>query len=183
MTSPATLNKVLRKSTSNAPDYKKLVHYLQLHTLPDLMIFLRNLPGYLQTHPEITMLVLNSLSFPFQSPVGLSTSSRNTALDRVKQVLTRACASMRLTVVITSQLATKLLNADGSAANYDTGSKAIMVPQLGNAYLPSGRTYRALIIPQSRTTGTIRLLSSPTHAQGQRPFREEPYQIMGGVMQ
>lgn len=74
MTSPATLNKALRsmlvmisglvlwrvfihnlESTTAAPDYKKLVHYLRLHTLPDLMIFLRNLPAYLQTHPEVNI--------------------------------------------------------------------------------------------------------------------------------
>lgn len=178
MTSPATLNKALRKSTTAAPDYKKLVHYLRLHTLPDLMIFLRNLPAYLQTHPEITLLVLNSLSFPFQSPIELHATARNAALDRVKHILTRACASSRLTVVITSQLATKFLKTDGSAANYDTGSKAVMVPQIRNAYLPTGRTYRVLIVPQSHSSGKLRLLSSPAHNQGRNDPREEDYNIV-----
>jgi hypothetical protein len=34
-------------------------------------------------------------------------------------------------VVITSQMATKLLNPDGSNGTFDTSSKAVMVPQLG----------------------------------------------------
>lgn len=34
-------------------------------------------------------------------------------------------------VVLTSQLATKVLNKDGSAGTFDTGSTAVMVPQLG----------------------------------------------------
>jgi len=53
MTSPATLNRQLRKQPSDSSDYKKLVYHLHLHTLPDLLIFLRNLPSYLQSHPRV----------------------------------------------------------------------------------------------------------------------------------
>jgi hypothetical protein len=38
-------------------------------------------------------------------------------------------------IIITSQMSTKLLNADGSPGNFETGAKAAMVPQLGK---PSG---------------------------------------------
>jgi hypothetical protein len=34
-------------------------------------------------------------------------------------------------VVITTQLATKLLNPDGSPASFDSGSRAVLVPLLG----------------------------------------------------
>ena len=35
--------------------------------------------------------------------------------------------------MITTQLATKLLNPDGSPASFDSGSRAILVPQLGKS--------------------------------------------------
>ncbi|PCH35411.1 nucleoside triphosphate hydrolase protein [Wolfiporia cocos MD-104 SS10] len=176
MTSPATLDRLLRKPPSVPPEYQKHVQHMQLYTLPDLLVFLRNLPACLQERPRTALLVLSSLSFPFQSPVGLPIATRNAALDRLKHVLTKACTTTRLTVVITSQLATKLLKDDGSAGNFDTGSKAILVPQLGSGYLPSGRTYRVVVIPHSRSTGVVRLLSSPTYVQGRGDTREEQYE-------
>ena len=39
-------------------------------------------------------------------------------------------------VVVTTQLATKFLNPDGTPANYDSGSRAILVPQLGKPVQP-----------------------------------------------
>ncbi|KAH9833196.1 P-loop containing nucleoside triphosphate hydrolase protein [Rhodofomes roseus] len=177
MTSPATLVRSLRTSSSAPQDCQGRVHHLRIHTLPDLMIFLRNLPSYLQDHPETALLVLNSLSYPFQSLAGLSNSTRVALLDRVKQTLTRASASTKLTVVITSQLATKLLKPDGSAADFETGSRAIMAPALGPAYLPSAKTYRVCVVPRSRTAGVFRLLSSPLAVHGSQPPVEEAYQL------
>lgn len=73
-------------------------------------------------------------------------------LTRVKQILARICSSLDISVllricassslllirldkqvVITNQLATKLLTPDGSPANFDTGSRAVLVPQLGKS--------------------------------------------------
>jgi hypothetical protein len=71
----------------------------------------------------------------------------------VRQVLARLCASLDIAVmyrphklscpshaytneeqvVVTTQLATKFLNPDGTPANYDSGSRAILVPQLGKS--------------------------------------------------
>ncbi|OBZ67447.1 DNA repair and recombination protein RadA [Grifola frondosa] len=183
MVPPAALNKILQKSTSMPTDYQSFLYHLNLYTLPDLMIFLRNLPSYLTAHPTTALLVLNSLSFPFQRSVGRNDGIRHTVLERVKQTLTKACASTNLTVVITSHLATKMLKPDGSAGNFDTGSKAVMTPNLGITYLPSGKTHRVILIPQTRTTGVVRLLSSPTHVQGQHPVQEESYDTIRGMMQ
>ena len=74
-------------------------------------------------------------------------------LARVKQVLARLCSSLDISVllqtyasssslplirldeqvVITNKMATKLLTPDGSLANFDTGSRAVLVPQLGKS--------------------------------------------------
>ena len=34
-------------------------------------------------------------------------------------------------VVVTTQMATKLLSAEGKRVNFDTGEKAVLMPQLG----------------------------------------------------
>ncbi|KAH9003353.1 hypothetical protein EDB86DRAFT_2798963 [Lactarius hatsudake] len=138
----------------NLPDTTlDLVHYLNIFTLPTLLAFLHNLPSGLQ----IRLVVLNSIWFPFQTSPTLTQSRRATLLARVKQVLARLCSSLDISVVITSQMATKLLTPDGSPASFDTGSRAVLVPQLGNGgtYLPLNRTYRVLIVPETRTTGFL----------------------------
>ncbi|KAG9309948.1 hypothetical protein JVU11DRAFT_9980 [Chiua virens] len=77
-------------------------------------------------------------------------------------------------------MATKMLSPDGSAATFDNGAKAIMMPQLGPDYLPSGRSYRLVIVPQSRAAGVVRLLSGPS---GQLPnnIAQENYALTGTI--
>jgi RAD51-like protein 2 len=97
----------------------------------------------------MSLLVINSVSFPFHIGQNLSISARNYLLERLKQALTKACATRNLTVgdqleyqkdtvifdikvVTTSQLATKILNPDGTPGTFDTGGQGVMVPQLGD---------------------------------------------------
>ena len=37
-------------------------------------------------------------------------------------------------IIVTNQLATKLLTADNKPANFDTGDRAILMPQLGESW-------------------------------------------------
>ncbi|EIM88840.1 uncharacterized protein STEHIDRAFT_145678 [Stereum hirsutum FP-91666 SS1] len=104
---------------------------------------------------------------------------------RIKECLNKTCASRNISVVITMQLSTKLLNRDGTPGNFDTGSRAVLVPQLGPTYLPSGRTHRVIVVPQTRTTGILRLLSSPSNlhgSKGQAELVDEPYEMVDGKM-
>ncbi|KAG1823372.1 uncharacterized protein BJ212DRAFT_1323757 [Suillus subaureus] len=113
------------------------------------------------------LLVLNSISFPFLSHPDVQSFKRTALLEKIHQVFLQASALNNLTIITTSQMSTKLLNADGSPGNFETGAKAVMVPQLGSTYLPNGRSYRLVIVPESRATGVVQLLSSPTHPSGQ----------------
>ncbi|SRR6266478_8234061 len=102
---------------------------------------------------QIRLVILNSIWFPFQTS-NLTQARRTTLLARVRQVLARLCSSFDIAVspqlyaahrhchllirleeqiVITTQLATKLLNPDGSPASFDSGSRAVLVPQLGKS--------------------------------------------------
>lgn len=166
MTSLATIKKTFHTiDSSAAADYQNLVRYTHLHTLPDLMLFIHNLLS--EIHAKTGLLVLNSISFPFLSHPDIQSSKRTALLEKIHQVFLQASALNNLTIITTSQMSTKLLNADGSPGNFETGAKAVMVPQLGSTYLPAGRSYRLAIVPESRTTGAVQLLSSPTHPSGQ----------------
>lgn len=184
MTSPDKLKLSLQKSEKLSENYERSVRHLSLHTPAEFMIFLHQLPAFLDQYPKTSLLVLNSLWFPFQPSADLPPSARNSLLERTKSALTQTCASRGLTVVVTTQLATKLLNPDGSPASFDTGSRAVLVPQPGTSYLPTTKTSRIMIVPDNRTSGTLRLLSSPSHVgtHDRQALSEEPYKIIAGVM-
>ncbi|KAJ7468061.1 P-loop containing nucleoside triphosphate hydrolase protein [Mycena latifolia] len=154
------------------------VYHHVLQTLPALQTFFYALPAFLDKHPKLGLLVLSSLHFPFQatSSTKLSPQTKTAALENIKQVLVKL-TSRGVTVVVTSQLATKLLAADGSPATFDTGARAVMVPQLAPTYLPSAVSFRVLISPQERYAGVFRMLSAPGQAKQGAPVKEEPYNI------
>lgn len=180
MTLPFSLKNEFRDS----PESIDAVHYIKCLTLPDLMIFLYNLSSFLDQYPKTTLLVLNTLSFLFHS-TPLTNSARSSLLERIKNILSQYCALKQLSVIITVQLATKLLSMDGSSAKSDNAVKAIMVPQLGETYLPSGRSYRLMFVPDSPNTGSIRLLSSPSMSAEdlKKGLVQEPYEVIRGQLQ
>ncbi|KAI9065239.1 P-loop containing nucleoside triphosphate hydrolase protein [Trametes sanguinea] len=179
MVPPATIKRILMNSPTADPDGMDLVRYLSFHTTAEFVAFVRSLPAYLEANPSTALLVLNSLAFPFQ-PHAIK---RFAILDKLKQVLARACASMGLTVIITSQLTTKMLEGNGQPGSAPPGSKSVMIPSFRDTDFPPGRTYRVIIVPLTRTTGVIRLLSSPTHVPSRgQPAREEPYQKIRGTI-
>ncbi|KAJ7100017.1 P-loop containing nucleoside triphosphate hydrolase protein [Mycena belliarum] len=159
----------------------RVFHHV-LQTLPELVSFVVALPSFHDKHPKLGLLVLGSLHFPFQSTssMKLSPKTKNDVLENMKPVLVRL-ASRGLTIVVTSQLATKMLGPDGSPATFDTGTRAVMVPQLAPSYLPSALSFRVMICPQERFAGVFRLLQAPGQAKGKAPqgeaFKEESYNI------
>lgn len=180
MTSPATLRRAL-KSISDVPtNFLELVSYMPMHSLSEFMTFMYNLLSYLRRNPDVALLVINSISFPFQTSPMLTLQTKISLHDRIKQTFSRAYAFNNLTIVTTSQLATKLLKTDGTAGNFDTGARGIMVPQLGS-YLPPGRSYRVILSRETRLSGTLRLLYSPSamHQDNGQHMLEEPYAKCG----
>ncbi|KAI0346407.1 hypothetical protein BDW22DRAFT_1352463 [Trametopsis cervina] len=162
-------------------DYMSLVSHTSLFTIADVLVFLHRLPSYLQSSRKTALLVLNSFSLAFYSlSPNVSHASRAAFHERIRQALAQACASAGISVVVTTQLSTKLVNADGSPATFDTGARAVMIPQPGSAYLPGGRSYRLMVAPRSRYEGTIQLLATPTHVYqpGQAPLREKRYEMV-----
>ncbi|KAH9852278.1 hypothetical protein C2E23DRAFT_194079 [Lenzites betulinus] len=179
MVPPATIKRTLMGAGPTADaGGAALVRYLALHSAAEFVVFIRNLTAYLEDRPATGLLVLNSLAFPFQH--NFQKKDSNAIFDRLMQTVARARG---LTVIITSQLITKPVGGNGEPGSAPKGSKMIMQPTFNSLQFPTGKTYRVIVVPQTRTTGVMRLLSSPTH--GQPPahaVREEPYQRVRGVI-
>ncbi|TFY65762.1 hypothetical protein EVG20_g5335 [Dentipellis fragilis] len=198
--SPAALKQAILDSCPSIPNAVNLVQYLSIHSLPELLIFLNNLLSSMEDYSSVSVIVFNSIWFPFQTATDLTATTRRSLLDSAKQTFTRLCAAHNITVrhrllpgkllltalpqiLTTTQLSTKILNRDGTSANFDTGSRAVLVPHLGGLYLPSSRTYRIIIVPETRTTGVLRLMLSPHGASDGQPAPEQRYELISGEMQ
>ncbi|PAV15194.1 P-loop containing nucleoside triphosphate hydrolase [Pyrrhoderma noxium] len=180
MTTPFTLKNELK----DIPGSFEAIHYIKCISLPDLMVFFHSLTSFLDQYPKTTLLVLNTLSSPFHS-TSLTTASRSSLLDQIKSILAKNCALRRLSVITMVQMATKLLSENGSNASPNNAVKAIMVPQLSDSYLPSGRSYRLMLIPDTPQTGMIRLLSSPskTVEELRKDLVQQAYELVKGRIQ
>ncbi|KXN80588.1 hypothetical protein AN958_10409 [Leucoagaricus sp. SymC.cos] len=92
---------------------------------------------------------LMSDCFLVASPASLTSLHFIQILDPAEMMVflhsTNAILDSKPQVVITSQMATKMVKEDGSRGTFDEGAKGMMVPQLGSSYLPSGRSHRVVL--------------------------------------
>ncbi|KAJ3834465.1 P-loop containing nucleoside triphosphate hydrolase protein [Lentinula raphanica] len=149
---------MIYEHTKDIPAAHKLVSFHKILSLTELLMFMNNLSSF---NNFFDLLAISCITFPFQN-TQLTGSVRNNILEKIKQVITKLTISQTVTIVITSQLVTKLLNVDGTTGNFDTvGAKGVMVPPLGPSYLPSGKAFRVLVALNSPTLhdGVVRLLS------------------------
>jgi len=114
----ASISRWLLLGSKNLNDASlELVQYLNIFTLPDFLIFLHNLPSFLEAHasvngfaiiyqvltdrgtPQIRLVILNSIWFPFQTAPDLTYWRKTTLLLHVRQVLARLCSSLDIAVI------------------------------------------------------------------------------------
>ncbi|KAK2461211.1 hypothetical protein APHAL10511_006738 [Amanita phalloides] len=162
MVSPATIHKTLRHLP---PDRFRLVRFLRILSLTDFMIFIHGLVPFLEAKPATGLLVVNSISYLFQSNVTMTASTKNMLLSQVKDAFTRACVLRQLTIATTSQMATKMLKPDGTPGVFDDGCRGVMQPALGNSYVPCAKSDRVVVIPGGRTNGTLKLIATTANGQ------------------
>ncbi|KAJ3572288.1 hypothetical protein NP233_g3179 [Leucocoprinus birnbaumii] len=139
--------------------------FIRILNATELMVFLHSINTILESMPKMCLLVLNSLSFPFSTLPNPRLKSG--IMAEVKQILTQLSVVRKMTVVITSQLATTMVKEDGTRGTFDEGAKGVMTPQLGPSYLPQGRSHRVILSLESPLAGTMHLLSDGT--QGSLP--------------
>ncbi|KAF8492519.1 hypothetical protein JB92DRAFT_3002850 [Gautieria morchelliformis] len=104
------------------------VYYHMHHRIDEVIKLLSTFPDFLSTHPNVSLLILSSLSFPFQ--VESDFSARNTHLNHVRALIIKLCKHHGLVVVITSAMSMHFINPDGSRGTFDNDSTAVMTPQI-----------------------------------------------------
>ncbi|PFH50604.1 hypothetical protein AMATHDRAFT_60704 [Amanita thiersii Skay4041] len=169
--SPSILHKALRQSQKLPDNYLGLVHFMKIQELPDFMCFMYRLDSYMDTHQKTKLLAVDCVSFPFQLSSTLSMPTRNALLDQLKQVFMRVCSLRQLTIVTTSQMATKVLKADGTPGTFESGARGVMQPSLGQAYFPPGRMNRVVVTPTGRSRGELKMIDSAGNGRGTEWYR------------
>ncbi|ORX35778.1 P-loop containing nucleoside triphosphate hydrolase protein [Kockovaella imperatae] len=131
------------RSTDNIREVLSRVHLVRVITQLQMIAFINSLDSWLENHPHVNLVIIDSLSYHFRQP-NLDSKSRNRILEIIKAQIAKATTLRRCAVIVTNQLATKLLTTDNKPANFDTGDRAILMPQLGDAWL-GGKTVRMVL--------------------------------------
>ncbi|OCF60756.1 hypothetical protein L486_00396 [Kwoniella mangroviensis CBS 10435] len=137
---------ITRTCSTLSRDILHGIHFVRIPTQTQMMAFLLTLDEWLETHPKVNLIVIDTLSFHFRQP-GLDMSTRRRMMEllwlphRVKQKIGQATTLHHCAVIVCNQMATKLMTAENKPANFDTGDRAILMPQLGDAWT-TGKTLR-----------------------------------------
>ncbi|KAG8681837.1 hypothetical protein FRC08_015367 [Ceratobasidium sp. 394] len=160
------------------PITKKL-HYTRATSLPELLSCISTLPQYCGDHPSVKLVILSHLSYHIQTSA-IIPQTRAKILTQIKQSLIKMCASGQMAVVATTSMATKLVDDEGQPANFSTGTKALLMPSLGDTFSPGSKTYRIVLARQPYDGQRFaRLLASPGRAHENRTA---DFQIKGGFL-
>ncbi|WVQ99572.1 hypothetical protein IAU59_006708 [Kwoniella sp. CBS 9459] len=135
---------VLTRSTDVSPrDVVRGIHFVRIHTQVQMIGFIHTLDEWLDGHSKVNLVVIDTLSYHFRQP-GLEMGARRRVMELVKQKIGQATTVHRCAVIVCNQLATKLLTFENKPANFDTGDRAVLMPQLGDAWT-TGNTLRLLL--------------------------------------
>ncbi|ODN94175.1 hypothetical protein L198_05026 [Cryptococcus wingfieldii CBS 7118] len=118
------------------------IHLLRVSTQHEMLALLHTLDEWLESHPKVNLVIIDTLSFHFRQ-LSLDIAAKRRAMEL--QVLIALSDSLsicnaadrNLQVIVCNQLATKLLNAENKPANFDTGDRAILMPQLSDSWATS----------------------------------------------
>ncbi|CAE6523173.1 unnamed protein product [Rhizoctonia solani] len=120
------------------------LHYIRVTSLPELLSFISTLSQYCIGHPGIKLVALSQLSYHIQTSA-ITPQARGKLLTQIKQHLTKTCGTGQVAVVVTTSMAMKLIDNEGQPANFSTGTKALLMPALGDAFSLASKTYRLVL--------------------------------------
>ncbi|ODO09888.1 hypothetical protein I350_02110 [Cryptococcus amylolentus CBS 6273] len=113
------------------------IHLLRVSTQHEMLALLHTLDEWLESHPKVNLVIVDTLSFHFRQ-LSLDIAAKRRAMElQVDSLSICNAADRNLQVIVCNQLATKLLNAENKPANFDTGDRAILMPQLSDSWATS----------------------------------------------
>ncbi|CEL58188.1 hypothetical protein RSOLAG1IB_02933 [Rhizoctonia solani AG-1 IB] len=155
----------LRDSCSLVADSTKQadveLHHVRVTSLPELLSRISTLSQYCADHPGVKLVILSQLSYHIQTS-GVTPQVKVKLLTHIKQHLTKTCGAGQVAVVATTSMAVKLVDNEGQPANFSTGTKALLIPTLGDGFSLASKAYR-LVLARHALDGRrfARLVSSP----------------------
>ncbi|CAE6480241.1 unnamed protein product [Rhizoctonia solani] len=137
------------------------VHHARVKSLPELLSCVSKLPQYCVDHPGIKLVIMSQLSYHIQAS-RISLQAKGKLLTHIKQHLTKTCGTGQVAVVVTTSMAVKLIDDEGQPANFSTGTRALLIPTLGDGFSLASKTYR-LVLGRHPHDGRrfVRLVASP----------------------
>ncbi|CAE6459030.1 hypothetical protein RSOLAG22IIIB_01307 [Rhizoctonia solani] len=120
------------------------LHHLRITSLPELLSFISTLSQYCADHSGVKLVALSQLSYHVQTSA-IPPQARVKLLTYIKQQLTKTCGTGQVAIVATTSMAVKLIDDEGQPANFSTGTKALLVPTLGDGFSLASKTYRLIL--------------------------------------
>ncbi|ADV19572.1 DNA repair protein Rad51, putative [Cryptococcus gattii WM276] len=132
--------------TKTLKSFLKGFHLVRIFSQAQMISFIYGLSDWLESHPTVNLVVIDTLSFHFRQP-GLDLAARRKIMElriRCKQTINHATALRRCAVVVCNQLATKLFTAESKPASFETSDRAVLMPQLGD-WWTTNKTLRLVV--------------------------------------
>lgn len=140
------------------------VHYYRCHDYVELLATVHLLPDFIKDHPKVKLVIVDSIAFHFRHDFD-DLSLRTRLLTSMAQSFIKLATDLKLAVVLTNQMTTKVKHGEGSK----------LVPALGESW-GHASTLRVILYWEGQQRYAW-LYKSPSKKEA-----TVPYQItMGGV--
>ncbi|KAJ9108727.1 hypothetical protein QFC21_000047 [Naganishia friedmannii] len=148
------------------------IHVIRVTTQPEMLAFWYTIDDWLRAHPRVKLIAVDTLSYFFRNPA-MDLGTKKRLLEMVKQKIAKASTVYGCAVIIASQMATKLLtNENKPAATFEAGDKAILMPQLGDLWVPPKALKLSLFKAGKRYGTRYAHIQAQVGEKAERPWAE-----------
>ena len=141
-----------------------------MHDHAEQLAVVKTLPAFIRDHPDVRLVVLDSVAFHFRHGFHNRYAERARILSQLAQDLNRLADKSGLAVVVTNHVTTRLNRNDGGSGNGRGGDgDAYLAPALGEAWSHAA-TNRVELFWNNKTR-TARLTKSPSLGLMSVPFQ------------